>query len=232
MPPNGNSDQGYVDDLYRHLKRTDPSLVLVKLGCSGETTTTMIDGGVCTYPEGSQLAAAEAFLSAHRPHVRYLTLDIGANDVDGCAPGGAIDLRCVGAGLATIATNLHTILAGLRAADGGFPRSVAMTYYDPFLALWLTGAQGRVAAGMSVALLVALNTIEATGYGAYGFRVADVFGAYRTADFTPAASGLPVNVQTLCALTFMCTLANIHPNPTGYQVIADAFAAQLWPRRR
>jgi lysophospholipase L1-like esterase len=226
--PGGDSDQGYVDDLYAKLKSTDPSLELVKLGCSGETTTSMIDGGICAYDEGSQLAAAEAFLSAHRADVRYLTIDIGANDVDACAPAGSIDAACVLNGMGTISKNLNTILSRLKAAGGGVPQSVGMSYYDPFLQYWLTGAQGQVVAVASVALLVGINTIESAEYAAYGFKVADVFGAFKTANFaSPTLFGTPVNVQTLCALTFMCTLKNIHANEDGYRVIADAFAAKL-----
>ena len=43
----------------------------------------MRQGGVCSYPgAGSQLAAAVAFLRTHRGSVKYLTIDIGANDID------------------------------------------------------------------------------------------------------------------------------------------------------
>jgi lysophospholipase L1-like esterase len=226
--PGGDSDQGYVDVLYAQLKAKDPSLELVKLGCSGETTTSMIDGGRCSYPEGSQLAAATAFLAAHRGDVRYLTLDIGANDVAGCAKGGTIDPQCLLKGVATIGQNLNTILSGLKAAGGGVPQSVGMTYYDPFLQYWLTGPQGQVLAVLSVALLVAINAVESTQYARYGFRVADAFSAFKTADFTSKTLfGTPVNVQTLCAWTFMCTHQDIHANEQGYRVLAGAFAAKL-----
>jgi lysophospholipase L1-like esterase len=234
MPGAGDTDQGYADDLYATLKARDPDLQLVKLGCSGETTGTMIDGGRCTdrYPVGSsQLDAAVAFLSAHKGAVTYLTLDIGANDVDGCASGGSIDTACLLRGIGTVTTNLRTILDRLTAADARLPRSIGMTYYDPFLAEWLTGPQGQVVATASVAALVAINSIEVLEYGLYGFRVADVFTAYRTGVFAPFADtppygSIPPNVATICRLTYMCTQLNIHPNVQGYQVIADTFAAR------
>src|SRR5258708_22804810 len=50
--------QGYADQLYAALRRGHPGLRLVKLGCPGETTDTMIDGGLCSYPGRSQLAPA------------------------------------------------------------------------------------------------------------------------------------------------------------------------------
>src|SRR5580693_1221945 len=63
------TNEGYPDQLYAMLHRTRPSLRLVRLGCPGETTVTMLHGGICRYRGGSQQAAAEAFLRAHRGHV-------------------------------------------------------------------------------------------------------------------------------------------------------------------
>src|SRR5258707_11166724 len=65
--------QGYADQLYAALRRGHPGLRLVKLGCSGEPTETMIDGGICSYPGGSQLAAAGNFLRAPPGRVPVLT---------------------------------------------------------------------------------------------------------------------------------------------------------------
>lgn len=232
MPPAGDSNQGYADDLYATLHAKDPSLVLVKLGCSGETTTTMITGGECTdrYPVGtSQLAVAEQFLRDHLGQVTHLTLDIGANDVDGCATGGSIDPVCVTQGTVTIVKNLQAILAGLTAADKKLPRSIGMTYYDPFLAAWLSGAQGQLVATASVTLLVAINQLERLLYNGYGFKIADVATTFQTLDFghprTVAPYGsLPRNVANICEFTFMCSQQNIHPTVAGYQMIADTFA--------
>jgi len=39
---NATTNQGYVDDLYAMLFSRTPGLQLAKLGCPGETTTTMI----------------------------------------------------------------------------------------------------------------------------------------------------------------------------------------------
>ena len=235
MPGVGDTDQGYADDLFATLQARDPSLQLVKLGCSGETTSTMIDGGKCTdrYPVGtSQLGAAEQFLRDHPGQVTHLTLDIGANDVAGCAAGGSIDYACVVQGIATITTNLQKILDGLTAADGKLPLSVGMTYYDPFLANWLSGTQGQLVATASVALLVTINSVESLEYAEHGFKVADVAAAFHSGDFghkrvvAPYGS-LPRNVADICELTYMCSLQNIHPNVQGYQLIADTFAAKL-----
>jgi hypothetical protein len=36
-----------------------------------------------------------------------------------------------------------------------------------------------------------------------------------------------VNVATICRLTYMCSMQNIHPNVEGYQVIATAFEKKI-----
>jgi lysophospholipase L1-like esterase len=227
--PAGDTSDGYTDDLYQQLKLRDPGLVLVKLGCSGETTGTMINGGICSYPGyGSQLKAAEAFLAAEGTAVKYLTIDIGANDVDSCAPGGSISPSCVAKGLGTIGQNLVTILGGLRAADGGKPQSVGMSYYDPFLEFWLTGTTGQTAAVASVSLLAGLNSELATEFSSFGFKSADVANAFKTGNFgqvsnDPPYGRIPINVRYICTYTYMCSVQNIHANHTGYQLIAAVF---------
>jgi lysophospholipase L1-like esterase len=235
MPGPGDTDQGYADVLYSRLKLKDPSLQLVKLGCSGETTTTMIEGGKCTdrYPVGtSQLDVAEQFLRDHYGQVTHLTLDIGANDVAGCAAGGSIDYACVAQGTTSITTNLQTILDRITAADGKLPKSSGMSYYDPFLANWLSGTQGQLVAAASVTLLVTINAIETLEYGEHGFRTADVQAAFHTGDFghkrfVLGYGVLPANVADICQFTYMCSQQNIHPTAQGYRIIANAFAAKI-----
>ena len=134
------TNQGYTDDLYRVFRAHIPGLRFVKLGCSGETTTTMLQGGSCSYSTGSQLAQAVAFIETHR--VSFITLDIGANDIDHCISISGIDAGCVQVASATLATNLPKILAALRAAGGSTP-IVAMNYYDPFLAAWTLVRPGK-----------------------------------------------------------------------------------------
>ena len=235
MPTTGDSNEGYVDQLYAQLHQSQPQLQLVKLGCSGETTTTMRHGGICSYPDAtSQLDAAVAFLRTHRGSVKYLTIDIGANDIDPCAASGVIDEICVQQSLATIAQNLLAILVSLRAAGGLGPQYVGMTYYDPFLAAWLLGPAGQAVARQSVQDANTLNGLEAFEYRIFGMKVADVSGAFHTNDFTDVPFGggtVPLNVATICTLTFECTLHNIHPNVQGYSVIAGAFEAVVSARQ-
>jgi lysophospholipase L1-like esterase len=233
QPGRGNTDQGYADDLYAMLKAEDPSLELVKLGCSGETTTSMMKGGSCAYDgSSSQQTAAETFLRAHRGQVRYLTLDIGANDVQRCLVGGAINFTCILQGAGAITTNLPQITARLRSAAGTGTRFAAMNYYDPFLASWLKGGDGRVLATESVLLTNVINSVESSIYTLAGFQVADVAAAFGTNDFAtqatlPNVGQVPLNVARICTWTYMCSNGDIHANVTGYQQIAGTLAATL-----
>jgi lysophospholipase L1-like esterase len=245
-----STNQGYVDDLYFVAHRLDPNLRLEKLGCSGETTTTMINGGVC-YPKGSgQLAAAVAFLHTHR--VSLVTLDIGANDVDQCfditSNPPKIDEGCVATNLATIESNLVTILIALQGAASVDTRIVAMNYYDPFLAAWkllpfptgpalacesLLATTGSTSAPCSPAISpLSLNTVLETVYQTYRIPVADVAAAFHISDFANVpVVNLPLNVFLTLTLTWMDAPPplgpDIHPNAAGYAAIAAAFAKKI-----
>src|SRR5205807_484447 len=73
---------GYSDQLFAVEKKKIKHLKLVELGCLGESTTTMINGGKCKYAAGSQLKAAVKFIKKHKKDIAFVTIDIGANDVD------------------------------------------------------------------------------------------------------------------------------------------------------
>ncbi|WP_127784493.1 SGNH/GDSL hydrolase family protein [Rhodococcus sp. X156] len=233
--PAGDTEEGYADKLYAQLKVTEPTLELVKLGCTGETTTTMIEGGRCTYDGAvSQLEAAKTFLRNHPGQVRYITNDIGANDVQKCAQGGSIDIRCAVDGLGTISKNLPRIVLDLNvAAVTSHPVFVGMNYYNPFLASYLDGGSGVFTAALTSLFSYAVNSVQGAVYSGFGVRVADVSAAFDSYRFLeardlPGVGPVPLPVYQICTLTYMCTDdPDIHANPAGYQVIADAFAAQL-----
>jgi lysophospholipase L1-like esterase len=225
--------QGYPDLVYAVLRRNRPGLRLVQLGCPGETTKTMLHGGICHYAQGSQLAAAVAFLRAHRGRTALITIDIGANDPESCGgqPSLAKLASCIGE-TPEAATNLATILASLRAAAGAGVRIAGMSYYLPELAEWRDGVLGHAVALVSERLAVAYNDLLNDAYAKAGVRVANVFGAFDTSDFgdqttVPGVGSLPRNVALICTWTWECAPPprgpNQHANPAGYQVIANAF---------
>jgi lysophospholipase L1-like esterase len=224
--------EGYPDLVYARLAGAHPGLKLVQLGCPGETTETMMHGGICHYPGGSQLAAATAFLRAHRGHVLLVTIDIGANDPESC--GSQPDLKqlasCIGE-IPAAAANLSAILASVRTAAGPGVPVVGMSYYLPALAEWRNGGLGKVVAEVGERLTVAYNDLLDRAYAKAGDPVANVAGAFGTTDFgdpttVPGLGTLPRNVALICELTWECTPAprgpNQHANPAGYQVIANA----------
>jgi lysophospholipase L1-like esterase len=220
--PNGDFRHGYAEQLFAKLKANDPTLRLVKLGCSGETTNSMIFRNPCGYSHGSQLAQAVSFLHAHSQLVRLVTIDIGADDVFLCILNG--DQSCLDAGLASVSTNLAAILSALRDAAGADVPILGMNYYDPFLAFWFFSP---AAAQFSEQMVVQLNDVLGSVYSAAGDPVADVETAFSTTDGT-LVGGIPLNVLRICQWTWMCTSnPDVHPNTTGYGVIAQAFEDAL-----
>jgi lysophospholipase L1-like esterase len=181
----------------------------------------MRNGGLCSYPQGGQLAAAVAFLGAHAGRVRLVTLDIGANNVLRCA-SPVVDQTCAAGSTATVATDITAILAALRAAAPQTP-IVVLTYYNPLLAAWRQGAQGQALAAQSQPLLAALNATIARAAAGVGARVADVAGAFATA--SDSGSPEPTNVSRICAWTWMCSRNDIHANDDGYAAMATAVLA-------
>jgi lysophospholipase L1-like esterase len=226
--------QGYPDQLYAVLHRSQPALQLVKLGCPGETTATMIHGGICRYRGGSQLAAAVAFLNAHHGHVVLVTIDIGANDPEDCGIKLSLSAltSCIGTDVPDAISNLGTILTRLRAAAGPGVRIVGMSYYLPALAEWRQGTAGQAVAWVSERLAAGYNDLLDRTYAQSGVKVANVFGAFETSDFgnrvaVPGVGTVPRNVARICQWTWECASPprgpNQHANQAGYGVIAQAF---------
>ena len=228
----GPTTRGYVDDLYALYRLRRPHLRLAKLGCSGETTTSMLNGGVCAYTAGTQLAEAVQFIQTHR--VVLITLSIGGDNVLHCFSLGGIDETCVQEGLSAIGPDVSQILATLRAAAGPTVPIAGMNYYDPFLAAWTLGPAGQALALASLEVTTILNDLLGTLYFAFQIPVADVARAYRITDFTIVPRyNLPLNVVLELAWTWIGAAPpvgpDIHPNTTGYAVIAAAFARAIGP---
>jgi lysophospholipase L1-like esterase len=223
------TNQGYADDLWSRYHAGSPGLRLAKLGCPGETTGTMILGGICSYPLGSQLAQATAFLATHQ--VAFVTLDIGANNLDSCVSAAGLDQACLARGLAAANHDLPLILQALRRA-GPHVAMFAMNYYDPFVAAALKGGAFAALAIQSEAIAASFNQTLAAAYASFGLAVADVAAAFAplTIASMPALD-LPVDLVTICALTWMCAPSpigpNIHANAAGYTAIAVAFERKI-----
>lgn len=251
MQPNFNgvlqdTNQGYADDLFATERGHVHNLQLVKLGCGGETTGSMLTGKGnaanarrfhCHDAGGSQLKAAVRFLKAHHRagEVPLVTLDIGANDVDGCATASNVG-ACVTTGIASISNNVPKILRALKKAAPKGTKFAGMTLYDPVLAGYFsTNPTAHTLAMDSPLLLKEVNDKLTSDFGSAGFKTADVAGAFNSYDSTHTVTWegnqIPLNVATVCSWTWACQTPpsgpNIHANKNGYAVIAAKFAKAI-----
>ncbi|MCU1493738.1 MAG: hypothetical protein JWO62_1502 [Acidimicrobiaceae bacterium] len=254
-PPSVNPATGYADGGYPGGYAADLAsqrhLTLVDLACPGETTASMTGSpaeGQCTkvykaeLGASSQLAAAKAFLARHVGAVSLITIDLGANNIDGCVSARTFNVACLNAGQNTVKRQLPAIVASLRsvlATDDPGARLVGMNYYDPFLGIAYApgGFAGTAGAALSLPAVRAFNGMLATIYHRQAVPVADVATAFSTGAVLPVRSyarhRLPLNVDLVCRWTWMCPLpgssakADIHADTVGYRVIASAFTKVL-----
>jgi len=197
-------------------------------GCPGEATSSFLsatgaDHGCrafrAAFPlhiaySSTQMAFASSFLLRHRD-VRLVTVGLGANDLlilqDACATNPHPQL-CIQAGLpavlATVAANMATILAELRAT--GFSGVIvivnyySLDYSDP--------------AGTGVTEL--LNEAITAPARPYGAVVADVFTAFQNVVANPAVAGKTCNAGLLNVDPQDPTSCDVHPSQSGQRLIA------------
>jgi lysophospholipase L1-like esterase len=228
------TNQGYPDALAARLRAAGTPVRLGRVGCSGATVRSLMEGAreclpppprPLAYanrgPDTSQLAWAEDWLRRRGDRPTLLTIDIGANDLLGCATPDAGRVRaCFDERLPAVQARLRDVARRLRAAAG--PRTVlaAMTYYDPAVALVRIGATRDAAVAFHDAVRRRANPAIVATYEAEGFAVARVDRVFRS-DRPATADGV---VERTCDLTRLCTLADFHPTARGYALIGDAFA--------
>ena len=227
--------RGYADDLYALYKLKIPGLKLAKLGCSGETTVTMMTGGVCQYQTGSQLGDALAFIASHR--IAFITIDIGGDDLLQCfdVRSLTIDNACLIQAGANIQQRLPEIVGTLKGALQISQQAapiVGMNYYDGLLGAWVFGPVGQQLALASLPLTLQLNDLLEGVYKLLGVPVANVERAFHTTEWSVVPIiALPKNVLIALTWTWMGAPPpsgpDVHPNAVGYAAIAAAFVQQL-----
>lgn len=173
----------------------------------------------------TQLDFATTFLKSH-PEARLVTIDLGANDAfllqQACA-SAANPQQCIDTGLpqvlATVGSNMQTILADLRAT--GFEGVIVVVNYYSL--------DYSDAAGTALAQL--LNQAVSAPTAAYGAVVADVFTAFQTVASNPFAGGKTCKAGLLNASPQNQFLCDVHPSQSGQRLmarsIARAYAAAL-----
>jgi lysophospholipase L1-like esterase len=225
--PVAGYNQGYADQLLKLARDGGGGhLRLVKLGCGGESTATMVEDSSCRNDTGSQLGDAVEFLDEHAGEIAFITINIGSNDIFQCEGVPACFIP-------QIATNLPLILDTLREHAGPDVPIVGANSYSPFVVDWFDDpAAGQFAAAQVVLFNNFLESLHAWA----GVPVADVESAFAVTDFTTLADlkhvgPVPLSVYNACTLTWMCTDPplgpDIHANNDGYGVMAQAFAAVL-----
>lgn len=225
--------EGYPDQLASRLRAAGSPVALSRIGCSGATVGSLLDGGRECAPATpaplpyenrdaatSQLAYAETYLRERGDRPTLVTIDIGANDLIGCAGVDPAQVRsCFADGLPTVRTRLREVAKRLREAAGPNVVLAAMTYYDPAVALVRQPlAKAAAEAFHDIVRRQANPTIRRT-FAAEDFVVARVDRA-----FGSDGAATDEAVDTTCRLTRLCASgADFHPNAEGYGVIADAF---------
>lgn len=235
---------GFAYQVADRMAAAGTPLRLVNFGCSGITSTTLLNDRGCAagargpggqiYHSSSQAQAAVQFLREHRQQITLITVIVGGNDVKPCLQTAEGTLRpaaasCVDSAVATLRSNLARLLQGVRAAVGPDVAVVGLTYPDVFLGAWLSGASdAHDRASDSVALFRdVLNPALRAEYVKAGAVFEDITaasGAYGSmADTTVDApyGTIPQPVAQVCALTYYCELGDPHPTTGGYTLIAD-----------
>jgi len=201
---------GYVDGFAAALKKLSPGIRVVNYGCPGESTVTFVRGGWnCDGAElhnkfrGSQLAAAEAFLRAHRGEVSPITVTLWGGDVFPLTQRGKQARPAISA----FATHFSSILRQLRAAA-------------PNAEIIVTGAWNPEADHIKQGqpLYRSVDAAIKRAAAASRIRVAEMFPVF---DGTGNAGA---QQHRLCALTFYCSSkGDPHPTDAGYRAMAKAF---------
>lgn len=227
-------------------KRTH--LTLANFGCGGATTTSLLTSVGCpdvlphtaggiTYPTTTQMAAATAFITAHKGHIGLITVSIGGNDVVPCAHSSN-PISCVGTAVSTIKSDVTSIAAQLRAAAGPKVPIIGSTYPDVILGAYVyptnPGSQATInLANLSVVAFKSLvNPALAQSYASSRGAFVDVTkatGAYTSLKrtiHTNAYGTIPVPVASVCALTWYCQKGDIHPMNKGYALIGKLIVAK------
>ncbi len=239
-----NGNASYPNRIAHYYSGAVSGLKLVDMACSGETTTSMLDGhspgrtvGATCPPRTAQYSRAISFLRAHKGSVVLITIDLGGNDVLECAhvPDAA---HCFVTQLTVMQHNLAAILSGLRQAAGPNARIVGMTVYDPLLGD-LLGPPGpqRTLAESAVAGLGTLNHDLEQVFAHASVPVADVADTFGATDLTHTVSSpwgqIPIGVDKACTLLdITCRVGATEgfgddPNDAGDTVIAQAFEQKI-----
>ncbi len=223
-------------------------LTLVNFGCGGATTSSILNNVGCpdvlphttggqTYPTTTQIAAAEAFITAHKGHIGLITVSIGGNDVTGCV-SQANPIACVGTAVQDITTNVTTLAGDLRTAAGPKVPIIGSTYPDVILGSYVYPVHPAPPATISLAKVsvtafkALINPALSKGYASAKGSLVDVtaasgaYGPLTKTVKTKRYGRIPVPVDKVCQLTWFCSKGDIHSKKPGYDLIAKLIVSK------
>jgi hypothetical protein len=233
------TENGYANDVVKlEEDQLHQTLDLDQLGCLGTRVLWLtVDpmSTACYKLPTTQLTTAVAFLKSHYSDSGIVSIDLGFNDVRYCLWEDPVNAACVPTGLDGVKEGFPTVLKDLKAAAGPKVAIVGLTYYDPFLAFYLNGANGPAIATASLYDIEELNNILKADYEAAKIPFANGAAAFDSSDTTRVTidnvGSEPANVKAICTYTWMCVGAPFgpddHPNNAGYMLIAKAIVAAL-----
>jgi lysophospholipase L1-like esterase len=223
-------------------------LTLVNFGCGGATTSSILNDVGCpdvlphttggqTYPTTTQIAAADAFITAHQGHIGLITVSIGGNDVTSCA-SQANPIACVGTAVQSITTNVTTLAGDLRTAAGTGVPIIGSTYPDVILGSYVypthpaSPATITLAKESVVAFKSLINPALKKAYVSAQGSLVDVtsatgaYGPLTKTVKTKRYGRIPVPVQKVCSLTWFCSKGDIHSKTPGYNIIGKLIVSK------
>lgn len=187
------------------LAEKDGSILLTNLAHSGDTSSDLIAHG--------HLAAALTVIESGG--VEVVTVDIGGNDVFALIPvcSGGFTPACITAvtnTLGTFSTNFDSILGDLRSAAGPDTTIIVMTFDNPLPSCFLASLApvADIVLEGGGPLPAGLNDLIRAIAATHDAEVADMFGKLGAGDWV---GGLDC----------------LHPNDSGYEIIAEEFAEEF-----
>jgi lysophospholipase L1-like esterase len=241
------TSEGYTDDVVGIERARWAGLHLVRFACPGLRVDMALSGrttnppgsaagrttsGRCRRRSGSEVGTASQFVRSHPGQVVLVTVDLGYPDVASCVSRRAIDPACVAAALTRVRSDLPVVVSRLRAAGGRSLRIVGLDHEDPYLGYFVGASDADPRFAVASARVVGrLNRVVNAAYASVDVPVAEVGAAFTNGAVTPVHlrrwGTVPLEVKRICALTWVCTDRNPHPNARGYRRIAAAVAARV-----